>query len=103
MSFSKVLHRLLEEHHAVTLATLCGFMFGSLRKLWPFQLDLTPHIEQIKFKSFAPVIPRNWDTHVLAAVAVIALAIACVWAVDWFTHGHLKRLFRKRQAERDPQ
>ena len=39
VTFSKVLHWLLERHHAVTMAVLCGFMFGSLRKLWPFQRD----------------------------------------------------------------
>ena len=32
------------------MAALCGFMFGALRNLWPFQVDLTPEIEKFKLE-----------------------------------------------------
>ena len=37
LSFSRVLKWLLARYHDVTMAVLCGFMLGSLRKLWPFR------------------------------------------------------------------
>ena len=39
--FSRLLRFLLSRHAATTLAVLCGFMLGSLRKIWPFQRDVT--------------------------------------------------------------
>jgi putative membrane protein len=93
VTFSKILHWLLAQHHAVTMSVLCGFMFGSLRKLWPFQLDLTPEIEKVKLKTFEPFIPSELSGHVFAVVAVFLVAVLLVWTVDWFTHGHLHRLF----------
>ena len=35
--FSKILRWLLEKYHSLTMAALCGFMLGSLRKIWPFK------------------------------------------------------------------
>ncbi len=37
LMFSKLLRWLLAKYHDPTLALLCGFMLGSLRKLWPFK------------------------------------------------------------------
>lgn len=37
MVFTKILRWFLARAHDVTLATLCGFMIGSLRLLWPFK------------------------------------------------------------------
>lgn len=92
ITFSKILRWLLTRYHAVTTAMLCGFMFGSLRKLWPFQLDRTPHVEEIKLKTFEPVMPRELDWHAVAVLAAFLGAVVFVWSVDWFTHGHLRRL-----------
>ena len=41
LSFSKLLRWLLDRWESVTLAVLCGFMLGSLRKIWPFKTDVT--------------------------------------------------------------
>ncbi|MFO7902583.1 MAG: DUF368 domain-containing protein [Planctomycetota bacterium] len=104
LTFSKILHWLLERHHAVTMSILCGFMFGSLRKLWPFQRDLTPDIEKIKLKRFEPTMPTELDMHVIGVFLVFLAAVALVGTVDGFTHGHLQRLFgkSKRSAENHP-
>jgi putative membrane protein len=37
--FSRLLARLLERHHAATMAALLGLMIGSLRALWPWADD----------------------------------------------------------------
>jgi putative membrane protein len=42
IGFCRILRWLLARHESVTLAALTGFMLGSLRRLWPYQLDLTP-------------------------------------------------------------
>jgi putative membrane protein len=35
--FSRVLHYLFEHKHDLTVAVLCGFLVGSLRKVWPWK------------------------------------------------------------------
>ena len=37
IGFSKLLKSLLARHYNGTMAVLCGFMVGSLRKIWPFK------------------------------------------------------------------
>lgn len=37
LAFSRILKWVLAKHHDVTMAILCGFMLGSLRKLWPIR------------------------------------------------------------------
>jgi putative membrane protein len=88
ISFSKVLRWLLTRHHSATMAILCGFMFGSLGKLWPFQRDLTPHIEKVKYKDFQPFLPSAIDTHVVSVLFVMVIAVGFVMAVDWTTRSH---------------
>jgi len=100
LTFSKILRWLLQQHHATTMALLCGFMFGSLRKLWPFQRDLTPHVEKVKFKTFEPMLPSQWDTHVTLVMLIFIVAVTLIWGADWFTHGHLRKLFGKRLPAR---
>ena len=44
LSFSKLLRWLLAHHRLSTMATLCGFMVGSLRKIWPFKHEQFNHV-----------------------------------------------------------
>jgi len=78
---SKFLKWLLEHHGSATMAGLCGFKIGSLYKIWPFQVDLTPEIQEFKHKDFQPVfrdIPL--DVHFwLAIFLVIFVAVAMLW------------------------
>ncbi len=92
VTFSKLLHWLLKRYHAITMAVLCGFMFGSLRKLWPFQIDLTPDIEKIKLKTFTPTMPAGLDGHVIAVLTVFVGAVVLVLTIDWLAHGQMRQL-----------
>jgi putative membrane protein len=83
--FSKLLRWLLSRHHATTMSLLCGFMFGALRKLWPFQTDLNPEIEKFKEKAFAVFLPEQLDSQVLAVCVAAVLAAGFVFAVDYWT------------------
>ncbi len=40
ITFSKALKWLLQYFPSVTMAALCGFMLGSLRRIWPFKVPL---------------------------------------------------------------
>jgi len=88
LSFSKLLNWLLCRHRVVTLAGLCGFMAGSLRKIWPFKHDLTPDRAQLKFKLFNNVPPDLSDTTTWMIFAAMAAAAVCVFLLDWLTDGH---------------
>ena len=90
--FSKLLRWLLGHHHAPTMAALCGFMFGALRKLWPFQRDLTPDVEQFKHKTFEAFLPTSIDGQAAAVIAAIVVALALVFTVDYFTRRHKQQV-----------
>ncbi|MBC8352056.1 MAG: DUF368 domain-containing protein [Planctomycetes bacterium] len=83
--FSKLLRWLLSRHHTTTMALLCGFMFGALRKLWPFQHDRTPEIEKFKEKTFDVFMPQQFDGPTIAPIAAALIAGAIVFAVDRWT------------------
>jgi len=39
LSFSKMIHWLLQNHKPVTMSALAGFMLGSLNKIWPWKME----------------------------------------------------------------
>ncbi len=82
LSFSRVLRWLLSQHHDGTMSLLCGFMLGSLYKLWPFQQDTTPEVEKFKHKIFENYIPDSMGGSVLAAIALCFAGIAVVMILD---------------------
>ncbi|MFQ5733852.1 MAG: DUF368 domain-containing protein, partial [Planctomycetaceae bacterium] len=61
LSFSKLLNWLLGRYRILTMAVLCGFMAGSLRKIWPFKHDLTPDEHRYKAKLFDNIWPESFD------------------------------------------
>lgn len=83
-AFSRILKWLLKHAHESTMALLCGFMFGALIKLWPFQQDLTPEIEKFREKSFALVGNPPIDLKFGLVILVVALAMAGVFAIHRF-------------------
>jgi putative membrane protein len=90
LSFSKFLRWLLARHENATMALLCGFMAGSLRKIWPFKLDTTPDVEKFKEKVFEniPIAELEFDGMVFTTLLVIILAAAAVMLLDYVTKGH---------------
>lgn len=82
LSFSRVLRWLLSKHHDGTMAVLCGFMLGSLYKLWPFQQDTTPDVVKFKQKVFAHYLPNSLDGHLLAVLGLCVVGGAVVLVLD---------------------
>lgn len=82
LAFSRLLRWLLARHWSPTMAVLCGFMIGSLRRVWPFQRDTTPDVEKFKLKIFEPYVPDTWSGSVTTCVLVAAAALVLVLVVD---------------------
>ena len=83
LGFSRVLRMLLSRFHNATMAVLCGFMLGSLYKLWPFQRDLTPDAK-FKHKEFAHFLPE-FGTEVWLCCGMFVVGLAVVLGIDWFS------------------
>lgn len=75
IGFSKVLRYLLGRFEMQTMAVLCGLMIGSLRKVWPFQVDTTP-TREFKEKVFKPGWPAEMADLWVAGALVVASAAA---------------------------
>jgi putative membrane protein len=82
LSFSRVLRWLLAHRHDVTMAMLCGFMIGSLYRLWPFQRDMSPEVEDIKHKVFEHYLPQGVTSHVVLAIVIVLASAGLILALD---------------------
>lgn len=66
VGFSKILKMLLVRFESGTMALLCGFMVGSLRRVWPFQEDGV---------NYLPPAERIWLPVLLAVAAAAAVLV----------------------------
>jgi putative membrane protein len=84
VSFSRFLRWLLARHQPATMSVLCGFMIGSLNRIWPFQRSL-PAGESYENLSLGEISfgGRFWATLFIAAIAA-----GVVFLLDWATAGH---------------
>jgi putative membrane protein len=89
LSFSRVLKWLFEKHENLTIATLTGFLVGSLNKIWPWKEVLEyyikhegePNEEKVALveKSIAP-----FGDNILMATALAIFGFAIVFIMDKF-------------------
>lgn len=87
--FSKLLRWLLRHYHSLTMAVLCGLMMGSLRKIWPFKIDVTqyttgqtPEMVPFKHRIYDNVLPVSFDGLFWSSLALIIGAAFFVWGLD---------------------
>ena len=80
--FSKFLRWLLANWHDQTIAVLCGFMVGALRKIWPFQSDLTPGITELKHKVYQPIMPERLSAQVITCLGIGLAAMIVVLLIE---------------------
>lgn len=76
--FSRLLSYLFNKYHDIMIASLTGFMIGSLRKIWPWKETITSRINSHGLE--VPVVqqnvlPASYDIQVLYAVGLCILAI----------------------------
>ena len=61
ISFSHLLSWLLKKHHTATVATLTGFMVGSLNKVWPWEETLETYTDS--HGVVRPLVEANVSPH----------------------------------------
>lgn len=87
VTFAQVLGWLFKRYHDVTVAVLTGFMLGSLRKVWPWKVDVAfmtgRHGEKIPTVQHN-VLPDAVNGEVLFAIALAVLGLGIVLALDWW-------------------
>jgi putative membrane protein len=92
LCFSRLLYWLLGHFHRVTMATLTGFLFGSLMIVWPWK-EVTQWIAgshgQLKPAQQIPISPNEYlalsgqDPQIALCVGLMVVGVALVWLVDW--------------------
>ncbi len=82
LTFSRFLKWLLASYWSSTMAVLAGFMIGSLYRVWPFQTDATPEVEEFKLKVFQPTWPEAFDGGVITCLVIAVLSFGLVIVVD---------------------
>lgn len=60
----------LKRHHDLSIAVLAGFMLGSVRKIWPWQVD------------GVLILPSEWNRGVAVALLCAGIGFALVYAFD---------------------
>lgn len=78
--FSNVLSWLFKSYKMITLASLTGFMLGSLNKIWPWKETLDANLWTAK-----NILPNqyNWDNQLLLAIICFLAWIAIVLLIEF--------------------
>lgn len=77
--FSRVLSWLFKNHHNLTIATLTGFMIGSLRKVWPWKETILTRLNS--HGEIVPVVQQNILPDSFDQTVIFAVLLAFVAAV----------------------
>lgn len=83
--FSRLLSWLFRKHHDIMIASLTGFMIGSLRKIWPWKVTLETRINSHGIE--VPIVQQNilpsaFDQTVLIAILLCVAAIFFIIMLD---------------------
>jgi putative membrane protein len=78
--FSNVLSWLFKNYKMITLASLTGFMLGSLNKIWPWKETLDANLWTAK-----NILPNqyNWDNQLLLAIICFLVWITIVLLIEF--------------------
>lgn len=90
VTFAQVLTWLFRRFHDITVATLTGFMIGSLREIWPWKQTLETVVDPVG--EIVPLVDRNvlpawtvsgaFNTEIALAAGAALLGMALVIAVE---------------------
>jgi putative membrane protein len=92
-AFSGMLSFLYKKYRDITIATLSGFILGSLLILWPWQkpvflqdefgLNVLKSNGEPVIVAYDKYIPEVIDTEVLIAFAVMLIGILTIWGIEF--------------------
>ena len=84
LAFTKLLRYLLKNHKTTTMASLCGLMIGSLRKIWPFKSEAAgQELLKPKHRIQINILPDAIDEQTIWAVAMVIAGIAVVFLAEY--------------------
>lgn len=87
VTFAQVLGWLFRRYHDLTVAVLTGFMLGSLRKVWPWKVDvqwmIDRHGERVPTVQ-NNILPDAFGGEVLVAIGLAVLGLVLVLVLDWW-------------------
>lgn len=98
LSFSHVLDWLFKHFEAMTLASLTGFMFGSLNKIWPWKETLKTFVnrkgetEPLVQKN---ILPNQFDSQLAYTILLIVLGLAIIFVIEYIA----KKIQTNRKEE----
>ncbi len=81
-SFSNVLSFLLRKYHNTTIATLAGFMLGSLNKVWPWKETIETFTDS--HGTIKPLVEENIlpNSHLWEGLGLIVFGIVLVYVLE---------------------
>lgn len=82
VSFSNVLSYLLRKFHDITIATLAGFMLGSLNKVWPWKETISTYTDN--HGVLKPLIEQNVlpNQQILESFLLMLIGFGMVYAIE---------------------
>jgi len=81
LSFARLLKWLLRRYYAMTISVLAGFMFGSLRVLWPWK---SPDAD-VEHGVPGNIIPAAFTTETIGAIFLMLIAFALVVLLEFLS------------------
>ncbi|MFK7801417.1 MAG: DUF368 domain-containing protein [Anaerolineae bacterium] len=98
VTFAQILGYFFKNYHDVTVATLIGLMIGSLRKIWPWKVDIAwlqdaagqfvldseGHRRVIEQRNFLPNFAENGANEIMIAVVLAAVGFGVVLLLERF-------------------
>lgn len=83
--FARILKWLLEKYHDVVVAALCGFMIGSLNKVWPWKITLETYMDrhgEVKPLLQENITPPAIDSSFFAALGLAVFGLVLVLLLE---------------------
>ena len=88
LSFSKLLNYLMHSHRNKMMFILTGFMFGSLKKIWPWKEVLETTV--IRGKEYVlredNIMPRDFDQQTILAILVMFIGFFLVLGLEYISN-----------------
>ena len=101
VAFSHLLSWIYKKYRNQTIASLTGFILGSLAILWPWKVSFNADgdkisvndvgafvdnqgtiLSEVKVFSYKQVLPSSFDTSVLIAISLIVIGIISIWLME---------------------
>jgi putative membrane protein len=87
LSFSKLLNFLMQKYHQAMITILTGFMFGSLKKIWPWKETLKSVV--IRGKSHALEVENimpELNSQAILTISFMLLGFGLVFVIEYIAH-----------------